>query len=303
MITNITDTFTLSNGNKIPCLGFGTWIPDISQAERVINDALEAGYRLFDTASQYGSERTLGKVLKDNGVKRDEVFLSSKMWMDEMGYKETKEALERSMDRLQVDYLDMYLIHWPRHPENYTYWPRYPKEDGHANWKELDLETWRALEEAYEEGKIKNIGVSNFMPHHLENIVDNCRIRPVVNQMEMHTLYMQEYALEYCRKENIFVEASAPLGRMRAFENSFISAMAEKYHVTVAQLCIRYLLQRGLTPLPKSTNTQRIFNNADVFGFEIEHEDMHMLTCLPSNGGINEHPDVAIPNIPSPKDQ
>ncbi len=291
---SINDTYTLSNGTKIPCLGFGTWIPNPEEAEEVITNALEAGYRLFDTASQYVSERSLGRVLRNSGLKRDEYFVSSKAWMDEMGYEETTKAIDRSLERLGMDYLDLYFVHWPRQPKG---------QPGFENWKELDIETWKALEDAHDAGKIKNLGISNFLPHHIENLLPHCRILPVINQLEMHTLCMQEYTLDYCRKLNIQIEASAPLGRTHAFENEFIQQLAAKYNVTIAQICVRYLLQRGILPLPKSTNRNRIFNNADVFNFEIEREDMLMLTCLPNTGWIGEHPDVAIPTVSCPRDQ
>ena len=169
-LTSIYDTYTLNNGVKIPCVAFGTYKAAQGDNVEILKTAIESGYRYFDTASFYGTEKYLGQAVRESGIPREEFFIASKMWKDEMGYEEAKEAFLRSLENLGMDYLDLYLIHWPRGAE------------GDTDWKEKDLETWRALEELYEEGKIKGLGLSNFLPHHLSNILDHCKIKPLVDQ-------------------------------------------------------------------------------------------------------------------------
>ena len=229
------DTYTLSNGMKIPCLGFGTYNPNGEDNEKLIQTAIEAGYRYFDTASIYGTERALGEAIKKSGLAREEFFIVSKVWIDEMGYEQTKQALERTLNRLQTDYLDLYLIHWPR------------RQEGDTNWKDVDLDTWRAMEELYAEGKIKGIGLSNFLPHHLDNILNNAKVMPLVNQLEVHPGYSQEAAVAYCKSKNIWVQAWSPLGRSNVLQHPILRDMAEKYNKSVAQLCLRFLYKRRLS--------------------------------------------------------
>jgi diketogulonate reductase-like aldo/keto reductase len=201
------------------------------------------------------------------------------MWKDEMGYQQTKDALEKSLKRLGTDYLDIYLIHWPR-----------PSADC-ENWKELDLETWRAMEELQKEGKIRGLGLSNFLPHHIKNILENGTVKPVVNQLELHPGYMQQAAVQYCKEHGIQMQAWSPIGRRRILEDGLILELAGKYQVSPAQLCLRFLLQNDIIPLPKSSSMERMKQNMDLFHFEISEEDVSRLATMPQAGWSGEYPD------------
>lgn len=280
---SVRSCYTLSNGVAIPCIGFGTYNAKGGDNLAINRTAIEAGYRYFDTASLYETERVLGQAIRESGIPRKEFFIVSKLWIDERGYQGAKEAFARSLDRLQTDYLDLYLIHWPRGTE------------GDTDWKETDLETWRALEELCEAGAVRGIGLSNFLPHHADVIVQNCKIRPVVDQLELHPGYTQEAAVRYCEENEIRVQAWSPLGRSAMLENPVLKLYAEKYGKSVAQICLRFLLQKGIIPLVKSSTMERMKQNQDIFDFEITPEDMSILNNMPQNTWLGEHPDFAIP--------
>lgn len=284
---SINDTYILSNGQQIPCLGFGTYNPAGGDNVKIIQTAIEAGYRYFDTASKYETERDLGRAVRESGIDRKGFFIASKAWIDEMGYEETKQALDRTLNRLQTDYLDLYLIHWPRRAENDT------------DWKERGVETWRVMEELYEQGKIKGLGLSNFLPHHMENILQNCKVKPVADQLELHSGYMQQTATAFCKENGVAVQAWSPLGRAKLLEDALLLKLAAKYGKSPAQICLRYLLQKGMIPLVKATKEERMKQNADVFDFEIEKDDVWMLDCMPQTAWSGEHPDFAIPKVKS----
>ena len=235
----------------------------------ILKTAIEAGYRYFDTASFYQTEEFVGQAIRESNLPREDFFLVSKMWKDEMGYQQTKDALEKSLKRLGTDYLDIYLIHWPR-----------PSADC-ENWKELDLETWRAMEELQKEGKIRGLGLSNFLPHHIKNILENGTVKPVVNQLELHPGYMQQAAVQYCKEHGIQMQAWSPIGRRRILEDGLILELAGKYQVSPAQLCLRFLLQNDIIPLPKSSSMERMKQNMDLFHFEISEEDVSKLATIP----------------------
>ncbi len=276
---SIYDCFKLNNGMKIPCVGFGTYKAAERNNVEVLKTAIEAGYRYFDTASFYQTEDFLGQAIRESNLPREDFFLVSKMWKDEMGYQQTKDALEKSLKRLGTDYLDIYLIHWPR-----------PSADC-ENWKELDLETWRAMEELQKEGKIRGLGLSNFLPHHIKNILENGTVKPVVNQLELHPGYMQQAAVQYCKEHGIQMQAWSPIGRRRILEDGLILELAGKYQVSPAQLCLRFLLQNDIIPLPKSSSMERMKQNMDLFHFEISEEDVSRLATMPQAGWSGEHPD------------
>ena len=220
----------------------------------------------------------LAEAIKRSNLSREEFFITSKVWKDEMGYNETKDAFQRTLSNLNTDYLDLYLIHWPR-----------KTLDG--DWKQTCIDTWKAMEELYEEGLIKAIGLSNFLPHHMDVIFENCRIMPMVNQLEVHPGYTQEAAICYCNEHNILVQAWSPLGRQRVLQEPLILELAGKYHVTPAQICLRFLVQRGINVLPKASSMERMKNNMDIFSFSLKKEDMHRLNTLPQTGWSGEHPD------------
>lgn len=277
-MTNINDCFTLYNGVSIPCIGFGTYKAATCDSADIIVTAIEAGYRFFDTASFYGTETYLAQAIAQSDISRKDLFITSKVWKEEMGYTETKEAFKRTLANLNTDYLDLYLIHWPR-----------KSLDG--EWKQICIDTWKAMEELYESGKVRAIGLSNFLPHHIDAILENCKIKPMVNQLEVHPGYTQEAAVQYCKEYNILVQAWSPLGRRRVLQEPIIMELASKYNVSPAQLCLRFLLQKGINVLPKASVMERMKNNMDIFSFTITNEDMHRLNTLPQIGWSGEHPD------------
>lgn len=272
------EKFTLSNGVEIPAVGYGTYLTS-EKDDGTVAAALAAGYRHFDTASFYGTEQALGDALKAAGVPREELFLTSKLWKDEMGYENALAAFERSLQKLGTDYLDLYLIHWPR------------TDDLTAEWRQLDRDTWRALEELYRAGRVRAIGVSNFLPHHLRNLMKTAEIAPMVNQIEFHPGYPQTYNVEFCKAHGILPEAWSPLGRTRVLQDERLAGIAAKYGKTVAQLCVRFALQCGVVPLPKSSSPARMQANLDVFDFVISDEDMDRILTLPQFGWSGLHPD------------
>ena len=272
------EKFTLSNGVEISAVGYGTYLTS-EKDDGTVAAALAAGYRHFDTASFYGTEQALGDALKASGVPREELFLTSKLWKDEMGYENALAAFERSLQKLGTDYLDLYLIHWPR-PDDLT-----------AEWRQLDRDTWRALEELYRAARVRAIGVSNFLPHHLRNLMETAEIMPMVNQIEFHPGYPQTYTVEFCKAHGILPEAWSPLGRTRVLQDERLAGIAAKYGKSVAQLCVRFALQCGVAPLPKSSSPARMQANLDVFDFVISDEDMDRILTLPQFGWSGQHPD------------
>lgn len=276
---SIQDCFELNNGVKIPCVGFGTYKAAEGKTAEVIRTAIDAGYRYFDTASFYGTESYLGEAVRESGIPREDFFITSKVWKEEMGYEQTRKAFQETLDRLGTDYLDLYLIHWPL------------PSVGYEEWKQLDLDTWRAMEELYREGRVRAIGLSNFLPHHIENLLEHCKVCPAVDQIEFHPGYSQEAVLRYCQEKGILVQAWSPLGRMRVSKEPLLLEMAQKYGVSAAQICLKYALQRNVIPLPKSSSMERMKQNQDLFGFEISKEDLYRLATLPQIGWSGEHPD------------
>ena len=272
------EKFTLSNGVEIPAVGYGTYLTS-EKDDGTVAAALAAGYRHFDTASFYGTEQALGDALKASGVPREELFLTSKLWKDEMGYENALAAFERSLQKLGTDYLDLYLIHWPR------------PDDLSAEWRQLDRDTWRALEELYRAGRVRAIGVSNFLPHHLRSLMKTAEVMPMVNQIEFHPGYPQTYTVEFCKAHDILPEAWSPLGRTRVLQDERLAGIAAKYGKSVAQLCVRFALQCGVAPLPKSSSPARMQANLDVFDFVISDEDMDRILTLPQFGWSGLHPD------------
>ena len=214
-----------------------------------------------------------------SGVDRKELFVTSKVWNTESGYEKTIAAFHQTLSDLQLDYLDLYLIHWPAIAKQ------------HDNWEQLNAETWRAMEDLYKAGKIKAIGVSNFLPHHLESLLQQCTITPMVNQIEFHPGYMQKETVEYCQKHDILVEAWSPLGNGKLLSNPLLQEIAQKYDKSVAQLCIRWVLQHQLLPLPKSITPERIKQNANVFDFDISADDMNKIDNMAYCGGSGLNPD------------
>ena len=282
MFKKFSDTVTLANGVKMPCIGYGTWqTPDGDVARKCVYEAIKAGYRHIDTAAAYGNEESVGAGIKDSGVSRDELFITTKHWITNRGYEKTIAACEESLKKLGIDYLDLYLIHWPCVSKISN------------NWEEINADTWRGFEKLYKDGKIRAIGVSNFLPSHLESLKARSTIKPMVNQIEFHPGYTQAELADYCKKEGIVLQAWSPLGCGAVLGDAFLAEMAAKYNKSVAQLCIRFALQSGFVPLPKSTNAERIAANMEVFDFEISAEDMEKIAKMPKTGYSGFYPEEA----------
>lgn len=277
----LTDTFVLKNGVEIPCVGFGTWqSPDGEVAINAVQHAVQCGYRHIDTAAGYHNEPSVAEGIKRSGVKRENIFITSKLWNGAHGYQTTLDAFEDTLKALDTDYLDLYLIHWPA-----------PKET-RADWERLSVETWKAFEKLYKDGRIRAIGLSNFKTHHIEHILKYAEIMPMVDQIEYHISWTQDETIETCKKYGILTEAWSPLRTGEIFKNEKVRAMAEKYGRSMAQLCIRWVLQRGLLPLPKSVTPSRIEENAKIFDFEISAEDMAYLSAIDDCGWSGKDPDT-----------
>ncbi|WP_294463844.1 aldo/keto reductase [uncultured Anaerofustis sp.] len=277
---SLTDTFKLNNGYEIPCIGYGTFqTPDGESVVNGVKEAIKAGYRHIDTAWFYQNEKGVGQAIRESGVKREDLFITSKLWNSDRGYKSAKEAFEKSMDNLELEYLDLYLIHWPANKKQFE------------NAEEINADTWRAFEEIYETGRVKAIGLSNFLPHHIDELMKTAKIKPMVNQIEFHPGFAQIETAKYCIKNDIVVEAWSPLGRKDALSNETLIELSKKYNKSVAQICIRWVLQHNILPLPKSVTPSRIIENADVFDFEINNEDMKVIDNIPYCGGQCAKPD------------
>lgn len=264
----------LLNGVRIPTIGFGTWqASDGDEAYKATLWALEAGYRHIDTAAIYGNEESIGKAIKDSNIDRKDLFITTKLWNDVRGYDETIAAFNQSLDKLGLTYVDLYLIHWPN-PSKYR-----------SCWEEKNAESWRAMEDLYEQGKVRAIGVSNFLIHHLEALDKIQRIPPMVNQIKLFPGLNQVEVVNYCNEYGILLEAYSPFGTGKIFNVEELKEMAAKYQKSVAQICIRYALQKGRIPLPKSVTKERIISNLDVYDFELSFEDVALLDRLPNYVG------------------
>ncbi|MBR1486892.1 MAG: aldo/keto reductase [Synergistaceae bacterium] len=266
----------LNNGLEFPKIGFGTYKSETS----AILLAIEAGYRYFDTASFYGTEGNIAEAIKQSGIKREDFFIASKLWKADLGYEKTKIAFEKTLESLKSDYVDVFMIHWPR-----------PDIDNREEWREIDLETWQALEEFYEKKQIHALGFSNFLPYHAENIIKNSKILPAVAQLEFHPGYTQAFALNYYREKKILVQAWSPIARGRVNDDELIIELSKKYNVTAAQICLRFCIQENVMPLPKASSMERLKENLEVLNFEISPEDMSRIENMPPLGWSGEHPD------------
>ncbi|TVP93222.1 aldo/keto reductase [Alkalibacterium sp.] len=276
----LTDTYTMNNGLKIPVIGFGTWQANDDEAKLSVLWALEAGYRHIDTAAGYKNEEEVGEALKESGVPREEVFVTTKLDNKSHGYEKTKSAIKDSLEKLDCDYIDLLLIHWPN--------PIASRD----NWKEDNAASWKAMEEAVEEGKIKSLGVSNFHARHLDPLMETAKIKPAVNQILLNPSEMQPEVVEYNKKHDIISEAYSPLGTGKIFDVNELKVLADKYNKTIAQLVLKWSLQHGFLPLPKTVTKERVWENADVFDFEIKDEDMAVIDNLKGRAGSAVDPDT-----------
>ncbi|KWW16612.1 glyoxal reductase [Peribacillus simplex] len=274
-MSNIRETITLHNGVKMPQLGFGVFkVKNGNETVASVKKAIEVGYRAIDTAAIYENEEGVGQAISECGVPREELFITSKVWNTEQGYDTTLQAFDDSLKRLGLEYLDLYLIHWPG--------------------KDKYLDTWKALEKLYKDGKVKSIGVSNFHVHHLENLLANCEVKPVVNQIELHPLLTQGEIRNYCEKNEIKVEAWSPLGRGNLLEEPTINHIAKKHGKSPAQVLIRWHLQHDIVVIPKSITPARIEENAQVFDFSLSLNEMNQIDSLNKNERFGSNPDEVL---------
>lgn len=272
MRKDIYSTVTLHNGVEMPQFGLGVYkVEEGRQVEDTVKNAINLGYRLIDTAAFYENEEGVGRAIRESGVPREELFITTKVWNTEQGYEQTLAAFEKSLNKLDLKYIDLYLIHWP------------------VKGKYLD--TWRALEELYKAGKVKAIGVSNFQIHHLKDIMENSAEKPVVNQVELHPRMSQEELRSFCNEHNIKVEAWSPIARGRILEDSSINKIADRHGKSAAQVILRWHLQNGVIIIPKSVHEERLRENADIFDFELNNEEMKQINSLNKNERYGADPD------------
>lgn len=276
MAQHLQDTTALHNGVNMPWLGLGVFqVEEGSELIQAVKSAIAHGYRSIDTAAIYQNETGVGQAIKealqDNNLSREELFVTSKVWTADMGYEETIAAYEASLAKLGLEYLDLYLIHWPV--------------------KGKYKETWRALETLYKEGRVKAIGVSNFQIHHLEDVMKDAEIKPMVNQVELHPYLSQQALLSFCKEQGIQLEAWSPLMQGQLLDQPVLKQIAAKYSKSVAQVIIRWDLQRGIITIPKSTKEHRIIENVDVFDFLLTEEDMNLINALNQDQRVGPDPD------------
>lgn len=265
------ETQKLNTGNPIPVLGLGTFkVEDQDACAASVREALSLGYRLIDTASVYGNEAAVGKGIKESRVPRQDIFLTTKVWNDDQGYDGTLQACEASLKRLKTDYLDLYLVHWP----------------GRVN-----LDTWKAMERLHREGVAKAIGVSNFKVHHLEKLLSSCQIVPALNQTELHPEYSQPALRAYCAEKGIALQGWGPLMQGKIFDIPEVASVAESLGRSVSQVALRWALQKGILCIPKSTKTERLKENADIFSWQIPPAQMAILDALEKDRKVGMDPD------------
>ena len=272
MMIQIDSTHELHNGVKTPVFGLGTWqSSNGSEVSSSVEVAIQAGYRLIDTASIYRNEHGVGEGIRNSGKKREEIFLTSKVWNSDQGYDSTLRAYDDSLSRLGTSYLDLYLVHWPLLGQI--------------------RETWRAMEKIYLSGRVRSIGVSNFLVHHLQDLLEVCKVKPMVNQVEYHPWLTQPALYEFCKEEGIIIQAWAPIMRGKVFQIQKLQEIAEKYGKTPVHVALRWALQKGVVVIPKSVHADRIRQNAAIFDFELEAEEMRLIDLLDRNERLGPDPD------------
>lgn len=281
-LTSVNSPIKLNNGVEIPCVGYGTFRTDPAVTAQAVQDAIAAGYRHIDTAKVYENEVGVGQGIKAAGVPREELFVTSKLWNTDRGYEATKAAFQASLDRLGLDYLDLYLIHWPANEKQFG-----------ADAAKINAETWRAMEELYEAGKIRAIGLSNFMPHHVAELLKTAKIKPMVDQIEVHPGWTHAEEIKKFQAMDIVVEAWGPLGGQGAtvLVDPTMQKIAAAHGKSTAQVSLRWILQQGVVPLPKSVHVDRLKQNMELFDFELSNEEMQTIAALPNLGGQCKDPD------------
>ncbi len=273
-INHISDTVTLHNGVEMPWLGLGVYkVQEGNEVEQAVEAALRTGYRSIDTAAYYQNEQGVGRAVRASGIPREQIFITTKVWNTDQGYDETLRAFEDSSRKLDLDYVDLYLIHWPV-PGKFK-------------------DTWRALEKLYLEGRVRAIGVSNFLVHHLRYLLaePDLRVKPMVNQVEFHPRLYQQELLQFCRENEIQLEAWSPLMRGKIFDHPVVQQLSQKYDKTPAQIVLRWELQHGVIVIPKSIREERIRENAGIFDFQLAEDEMEQMNGLHTGERVGPHPD------------
>lgn len=279
-IMSLQDTYTLSDGVMIPKIGFGTWqMPNNEHTTNVVENAINVGYKHIDTAQMYGNEEAVGQGIKKSGIAREELFVTTKLNNTNHSYELAKKSIDESLRLLQLDYIDLFIIHWPN-PKQFR-----------DHWQESNIESWRAMEEAQKAGKIRSLGVSNFMARHLDALIDHVNVMPTVNQILLNPSEMQPETVARNKELNILSEAYSPLGTGKIFVLDEMKDLAKKYNKSIAQVAIRWSLQHGFLPLPKTSTLSRAAENADVFDFEISEADMKVMDGLKGLAGSMRNPD------------
>lgn len=278
---NAKSTYKLSNGVEIPCIGFGMWqTPDDVVGVNSVKSAIEAGYTHIDTAQAYGNEDCVGKAIREIGADRDKLFITTKIWNNNHSYDLVMSSMEESLKKLETSYVDLLLIHWPN-PLEFR-----------SRWEEANAETWKAMEELYKAGKVRAIGISNFRQHHIEALLKTAEIAPMVNQIRLCPGETQDETVDYCRSQGMILEAYSPLGTGKIFSVPQMQELSGKYGKSIAQICVRWSLQRGYLPLPKSVTPSRIEENLKVFDFELSDEDVKKIADLTGCVGLSGDPDA-----------
>ncbi|MGD6792588.1 aldo/keto reductase [Metabacillus indicus] len=272
MAKNLQDTTALHNGVKMPWFGLGVFkVEDGNEVVNSVKWAIEAGYKSIDTAAIYGNEEGVGQAIKESGIAREELFITTKVWNADQGYDSTLKAFDESMKKLGLEYLDLYLVHWPV--------------------KGKYKETWKALETLYKEGKVKAIGVSNFQVHHLKDVMEDAEIVPMVNQVEYHPRLTQKELHAFCKENSIQLEAWSPLMQGKLLDDATLTEIAERHGKSVAQVILRWDLQNGVVTIPKSVKEHRIYDNAAIFDFELTQEEMERIDGLNRDERVGPDPD------------
>ena len=273
MTKSLQGTVTLHNGVKMPYFGLGVYkIEDGNDVINSVKTALKFGYRSIDTAALYENEEGVGQAIKDSGIPREEIFVTTKVWNTDHGYENTLKAFDKSIAKLGLEYVDLYLIHWPG--------------------KDKFVDTWRALEKLYREGLVRAIGVSNFKPHHLQTLMEKSEEKPVINQVELHPYFQQKELREFCKEHDIVVEAWSPLARGQVLDDPVLNKIGKKYGKSPAQVTLRWHLQSDIVVIPKSVTPSRIKENADIFDFELTDEEMGQINQIDKNTRFFKDPDV-----------